>query len=150
LVELDSSPPAIDALHDLIVGPVVVIDRTFEQKLRLILWRHLVEAFNFMFREDVGRCRLRLPLQAQKLSDLLPCSACGACTHKKRSQQDAGRYCRNRKPSARAGAFWRERIDLRPRRSLLHAPVGICRHRESIGGVPAVEKITPGESVVTG
>jgi len=102
-----------------------------------------------MFREDVGRCRLRLPLQAQKLSDLLPGGARGAGTHKKRSQQDAGRYRCNRKPSASAAALGRERIDLRPRRGLLHAPVGICSHRESIGGVPAVEKITPGETGVT-
>src|SRR6266852_408418 len=112
LVELDSSPPAIDALHDLIVGPVVVIDGTSEQKLRLILWRHLVEAFNFMFREDVGRCRLRLPLQAQKLSDLLPGGARGAGTHKKRSQQDAGRYRCNRKPSASAAALGGDRSNL--------------------------------------
>jgi hypothetical protein len=33
---------------------------------------------------------------------------------------------------------------------LLHAPVGINCHWESIGGVPAVEKITPGETGVTG
>src|SRR5204862_7832785 len=74
VIELDLAPPAFHAFGDLIVRSPIVVDRALQQQLSLTLRRHLIQTFDFMFRQNIGRRRLRLALKAEKL--LRNCAIC--------------------------------------------------------------------------
>jgi len=65
LIERDLAPPPAHPLRDLIIGPAIVIDGTFEQELCLALRRHPAQGLKLMFRQNIGRGRFRFPVQAQ-------------------------------------------------------------------------------------
>ncbi len=112
LVERDPSAPALHARGDLIVGALIVIDRSLEEQLGLALRRHAVERRNLMLRQHVGGGRLRQIVQADEPRDRLP-----GRTERSRT---GGRHTEQKRGNCEHGG-----------------PTAACRHTSGAGKVDA-------------
>jgi hypothetical protein len=82
-----------------------MIYRTLQQKICLVLWGHLIEGFDFMFRQDIGRSGFWLTGKADELRNLFPYRLGPPVAHRK-SQQNHKDSDKGQRTSASHGGLW--------------------------------------------
>ena len=66
------SSPLLHPGGNLLVRAAVMVERSLEQQLGLMLGLHLIEPLDLVVRQDASRCRFRIAKQAEQTGDLLP------------------------------------------------------------------------------